>query len=618
MGYLFNFVKLNKYMFPNYITYSIRIKDMSKFEIHIHNRDYSEWEYKSLTDDKINPAIIDILPLDHKMFHLDTYLYENGDLSLNYSIVRNKSTIAGVLLLQDNRTYGRTENKKRLLYRCIPDNKSLPAFLVPYNIQIGFEKIQQNKYVLIQYDHWNHKHPRGIITETLGDVSNLDAYYDYRIHCYTLYKPISTFTSVVRQLFSGKGDDDIIEIAHNNPQYRIADRRGINIISIDPKGSRDFDDAFGIEARYNIQLEQIGWTVSIYIANVFLFMEHFKLWNILSERVSTIYLPTSKRSMLPNRLSDDLCSLTEDRPRLAFTMDIHIDMDGVIDTESILFSNSLIQVRKNYVYEEPCMKKDNIYRSILTLTKKMDNSIHDSHTLVEYWMIKMNTLSGEHMLQNKDGIYRAVQYTSPENRVLTDTAIDEETNRIIRSWNNMHCQYALYSEDTDTILHNMIDMKSFREMDNSALMKKQPYIHITSPIRRMVDVMNQIILTRSSMMVSSISTEAVSFLDKWKTKIDVLNTDMKAIRKIQTESRLLHECTFNPSIIDNNHEGILFGKQETANGMFKYIVYLQSIKLMSPIYIVEEYAEYTVHQFQIFMFHDADTVVRKVRLHMVV
>ena len=120
------------------------------------------------------------------------------------------------------------------------------------------------------------------------------------------------------------------------------------------------------------------------------------------------------------------------------------------------------------------------------------------------------------------------------------------------------------------------------------------------------------------MMVSSISTEAVSFLDKWKTKIDVLNTDMKAIRKIQTESRLLHECTFNPSIIDNNHEGILFGKQETANGMFKYIVYLESIKLMSPIYIVEEYAEYTVHQFQIFMFHDADTVVRKVRLHMVV
>ena len=60
----------------------------------------------------------------------------------------------GVLLLDGNKTYGRQKNgnkikQGKLLYKCIPDDMRLPAFLVPYEIKnMGFSKVFKNLYVL--------------------------------------------------------------------------------------------------------------------------------------------------------------------------------------------------------------------------------------------------------------------------------------------------------------------------------------------------------------------------------------------------------------------------------------------------------------------------------------
>ena len=88
----------------------------------------------------------------------------------------------------------------------------------------------------------------------------------------------------------------------------------------------DFDDGFGIEP-YLKNNEQIGWRVSIYIANVFLWLETLDLWKTLVMGVATIYLPDRKRPMLPTVLSDTLCSLQENQNRFALAMDIYIDME---------------------------------------------------------------------------------------------------------------------------------------------------------------------------------------------------------------------------------------------------------------------------------------------------
>ena len=95
--------------------------------------------------------------------------------------------------------------------------------------------------------------------------------------------------------------------------------------------NRNMDDLITLKDEMNGYLknnEQIGWRVSIYIANVFLWLETLDLWKTFSHRVATIYLPDRKRPMLPTVLSDTLCSLQENQNRFALAMDIYIDMEG--------------------------------------------------------------------------------------------------------------------------------------------------------------------------------------------------------------------------------------------------------------------------------------------------
>ena len=83
----------------------------------------------------------------------------------------------------------------------------------------------------------------------------------------------------------------------------------------------------------------------------------------ITKRVSTIYLPNKKIPMLPNILSDTLCSLQENVTRVAFVMDIFINKT-VLEIVDIRYSNALIKVKKNYCYEEPKLLADTFYNNI--------------------------------------------------------------------------------------------------------------------------------------------------------------------------------------------------------------------------------------------------------------
>lgn len=80
-------------------------------------------------------------PANHKLFTRDIIELSADVLpKVVYSPVRIQTYIAGVLLLENNKTFGRNETKKRLLYKCIPDDKHLPSFLIPFEIKLGFSK----------------------------------------------------------------------------------------------------------------------------------------------------------------------------------------------------------------------------------------------------------------------------------------------------------------------------------------------------------------------------------------------------------------------------------------------------------------------------------------------
>ena len=110
--------------------------DKQRITLSIKNRDYSQWTFDGNYDTS---------PIDSKLFHGDV-INPNGELI--ESPIRNAKQLAGILILEDGKTYGRTSNGKRLLYRCVPDNNKLPVFLVPYDMKLGFSKDVKNKYVL--------------------------------------------------------------------------------------------------------------------------------------------------------------------------------------------------------------------------------------------------------------------------------------------------------------------------------------------------------------------------------------------------------------------------------------------------------------------------------------
>jgi ribonuclease R len=145
---------------------------------------------------------------------------------------------------------------------------------------------------------------------------------------------------------------------------QIEDRCSWKTFTIDPASSLDYDDGFSIRKLDNEQT-----LLSIYIANVTIWMDSLNLWSSFSQRISTIYLPDRKRPMLPTILSDCLCSLQENTRRFCFVVDILLDKDTNI--LSINYSNCIIKPFKNFAYEEPLLLNDPNYIFLLETSKKM-------------------------------------------------------------------------------------------------------------------------------------------------------------------------------------------------------------------------------------------------------
>jgi hypothetical protein len=452
---------------------------MTKYKILLKDRNYSNW---SFVNDETNEDVVNdmekINPLEEKLFTKDVFMYDYNTnvIFITYSHIRSGIQLAGILMLENNKTYGRTANKKRLLYKCIPDDKQLPAFLVPYDISVGFNKIYKNKYVVFKYDNWNDQHPHGVLLEVLGNVGDLDIFYEYQLYCKSLHVSLTQFTNKAREQLRKKTNEEYIDQILSNPDYHIEDRRHItNIITIDPVNSMDLDDAFSIETidtnmTYQTDLfdskshlykrkhseyfhenesYEKQYKLTIYIANVYFWLETLGLWKSFSSRVSTIYLPDRRRPMLPTILSDSLCSLQEGQPRFAFAMDVYISERG--DIYAVDYKNVIIHVKKNYRYEEPELIYKNVdYKILADITKKLDHSVTDSHDVVAYWMVKMNIECGNYMARNHIGIFRMANYIEPidESFQKDISMLGLPVQRVIKMWNNISGKYMVYAENS--------------------------------------------------------------------------------------------------------------------------------------------------------------------------
>ena len=466
-----------------------------------------------------------------KLFNNDTF---DENETVVHSPVRLDKYIPGVLDL--TRTYGKDG---KFLYLCKPDDKRLPFFIIPYTIPVTFLKNTKHLYVTFEYIDWTRENPRGSITQNLGCVDIPEHFYEYMLYCKSLNISIQSFTKDANREI--KAHNIIDSIIHN---YSIPIRKD-NVFTIDAPGSVDLDDAISI--RDNV--------LSVYITHVPIIMDYLNLWSSFTNRISTIYLPDKKRSMLPNSLSQ-LCSLNEGQLRICLVMDYNID------TTEYEFGLCGVKIKKNYTYSDDIQDKD---------FKEISSKLHvkKSNELITKIMILFNTNSASQMKQHKNGIYKNVK------------------NHQYDFMKNQATGYELYSDNVN-------------------------YLHITSPIRRLIDILNLYQITINLDLFHF--TDEAFFYNKWISRLDYMNLCCKNIRKVQNQCSLL-------SMFENKkhqvYKGYVYDKIARTDNKYKYQVHIYDLNIVYDLTVLEDLVECTDHMFKLYVFHDEAKLKKKVKLQLV-
>ncbi len=124
------------------------------------------------------------------------------------------------------------------------------------------------------------------------------------------------------------------------------DFRSITTFTIDPADAKDFDDAISFQA-----LENGDYEVGVHIADVSHFVvEKTELDREARKRGTSIYLVDRTIPMLPEVLSNDLCSLNPNEDKYAFSALFTLDKNGVVKER--WFGKGLINSDKRFTYED--------------------------------------------------------------------------------------------------------------------------------------------------------------------------------------------------------------------------------------------------------------------------
>jgi len=573
------------------VTYTLNVKD----------RSYNSWQ---ITDVNNNNVALDIHPFEAKLFANDVFIVEKlNKVTLMKSPIRSGPPIPGVLILAGNKTYGRQNNVNgngKLLYKCIPDDIQIPPFLIPYEVKnMGFLKCLQNLYVTFTFDDWQDKHPRGKLDNVIGEVDILDRFYEYQLFCKKLNVSMNKFqkdTSKALESKSGTNDSifEVMKTKYPGIQDR-TDQKKWRVITIDPANSLDFDDGFSL-----VEHDDGRKQLSIYISNVTIWLDVLNLWCSFTKRISTIYLPDKKRPMLPIILSDGLCSLEENTTRIAFVMDIFIKKNEITD---IKYANCFVKVSKNYVYEEAKLLVNPNYRNLLDLTRIISiknryiEDIADSHDMVCYLMIFMNYHCAKELLSYKAGVFRS---TIMKRDFSVPDTIPTDVGKMIKIMNSSSGQYIDGAQMKPT-RHEILELDA--------------YIHITSPIRRIVDILNMIKI-QQLMGMDQLSEDAYKFYSKWIDDIDYINMTTRAIRKVQNECSLLELCSNKPDLMEKEYDGYITEKNTKDNELFQYNVFLPELKMSATITLREVLENFDCKKFKLFLFNNEEKFKRKIRIHM--
>lgn len=213
----------------------------------------------------------------------------------------------------------------------LPDNKRVAHEIV---IPDGFGKpANEGQYVSARIIEYPNKRSKAIaeITEILGDVSTPGIEIDVALHSFDI--PHEWPRSVKKQikLFDDAVSNEDVKARH--------DLRDLPFVTIDGEDAKDFDDAVFAKKTDN------GWKLFVAIADVSHYVHlNTALDKEAKERGTSVYFPGHVVPMLPEKLSNGLCSLKPETDRLAMVCEMDISFKGELKTyrfcEAVIYSHA--------------------------------------------------------------------------------------------------------------------------------------------------------------------------------------------------------------------------------------------------------------------------------------
>lgn len=420
-----------------------------------------------------------------------------------------------------------TLQKTKNFFHVVADDPRFPRSLYVPDAQGG----KPGDKVVASLDRWEsaHVNPEGHVVQVLGPADAPGVDMLSVIHKHGLPGAFPETVAAEARRFGNIVTDEDLEGRE--------DLRNHPVITIDPDDAKDFDDAI------EVQPTDFGWDVSVHIADV---SHYVKPGSLLDKearkRGNSVYLADRVIPMLPENLSNGLCSLRPHEDRLAFSVFAAINRDGSI--RHVRFGRSVIRSAARLTYRQALSllqspAKDEIGERVhaawacsSTLRKRrfaagaldlempevkvwldaegrplrlelVENDI--SHQLIEELMLLANELVARHLKRrNQPNIYRIHEKPEPEKleeyRELAatygvktgDLGHRPELQRLLDSLKGKPYAGALRIG----LLKSLKRARYSPDALGHYGLSKNDYSHFTSPIRRFADLVTHRALAR--------------------------------------------------------------------------------------------------------------------------
>lgn len=241
-------------------------------------------------------------------------------------VERKQNDIVGIL------------QKSKSFYFVSADNKKIHRDIYVSSEYLNGSKVGDK--VVVGKIEWKSPdlNPEGQILEVLGRAGSYDA----------------EIASIAREFgLSYKFSDKVLKqaesISENIPESEInkrLDLREIVTFTIDPEDAKDFDDAVSIEP-----LPNGNYHVGIHIADVSHYItSNSPLYKEALDRATSVYLVGKVIPMLPEKLSNIVCSLIPNKDRLTFS--VLVEMTPQSKVVSYEIKKTVINSKRRFTYEE--------------------------------------------------------------------------------------------------------------------------------------------------------------------------------------------------------------------------------------------------------------------------